>query len=161
MSKSPNLDTLDQKLIRALTKDGRTPVKQLAEHTELSIPTIHSRMKNLLQSGIMKIAGLIDPFKTKDLIMTLVAIQISDDTKLSIALDEIAALDEVYSAYAVTGRFDIFAEVVLSEGMESLYSFISEKLPALGYIADSESFVVMKAKNKWIMLPENLKNWQQ
>ncbi|MDD9303841.1 MAG: Lrp/AsnC family transcriptional regulator [Desulfobacter sp.] len=159
MEKDPSLDALDRKLIRLLTVDGRIPVKKLVDTLGITNPTLNSRMKNLIRSGLLKISGLIDPFRTKNLIMALVAIQINDDTKLGRALDEIAELDEVHCAYSVTGRFDIFAEVVFSEGMESLYRFVSEKLPALGYIADSESFVVMKAKNKWIMLPENLKNW--
>ena len=152
-------DPIDKKLIRLLTQDGRRPVKELVEKLGISNPTLHSRIKNLIQSRVMKISGLINPFKTKDMIMAIVAIQIGDDNMLQTALEEIAALDEVHSAYAVTGRFDIFAEVVFSGGMESLYQFVSKKLPSLSYIADSESFVIMKAKNKWITIPENLKNW--
>ena len=153
-------DAIDRKLIGLLTKDGRRPVRELVEKLGVSNPTLHSRMKNLIQTGVLKIAGLVNPFKTPDLIMALVAIQIDDDNMLQTALEEIAALDEVHSAYAVTGRFDIFAEVVFSGGMESLYQFVSKKLPALSYIADSESFVIMKAKNKWVMLPQELENWK-
>lgn len=159
MNKKQILDTLDRKLIHLLTRDGRLHVKELVDKLSVSNPTLHARMKNLIKSGILKIAGLVDPFKIPDLIMALVAIQVGDDTKLDLALEEISNLDEVHSAYVVTGRFDIFAEVVFFGGMDSLYQFISKKLPALGYIADSESFVIMKAKNKWIMLPENLKGW--
>ena len=153
-------DPIDKKLIQLLTQDGRRPVKELVQKLGISNPTLHSRIKNLIQSRVMKISGLINPFKTKDMVMAIVAIQIGDDNMLQTALEEIAALDEVHSAYAVTGRFDIFAEVVFSGGMGSLYQFVSKKLPSLSYISDSESFVIMKAKNKWITIPENLKkNW--
>jgi len=35
---------------------------------------------------------------------------------------------------------------------------MSQKLPALENIGSSESFVVMKAKKKWLLLPSGLIN---
>lgn len=156
--KAKNLDDQDKNLIRLLSEDGRMPVKNLVQKLNISNPTINSRMKNLIKSGVLKIAGLVDIFSTKGLIMALVAIRVKDDSKLDETLALISELDDVHSAIAVTGRFDIFAEVVFAGEIEALYDFMSQKLPALENIGSSESFVVMKAKKKWLLLPSGLIN---
>ncbi|MFW2367225.1 MAG: Lrp/AsnC family transcriptional regulator [Desulforhopalus sp.] len=156
--KAKILDDLDKKLIRLLSEDGRMPVKKLVEKLDISNPTINSRMKNLIKSGVLRIAGLVDIFSTKGLIMALVAIRVKDDSKLDDTLTQISDLDNVHSAIAVTGRYDIFAEVVFTGEMGALYDFMSQKLPALENIGSSESFVVMKAKKKWLLLPSGLIN---
>ncbi|MBI9091760.1 MAG: Lrp/AsnC family transcriptional regulator [Desulfobacterium sp.] len=156
MADMKKLDALDKKLIYYLSQDGRMPVKELVKKLEITSPTLQVRIKNLLQSGVLKIAGLIDVFKIDKLFMALVAIRVIDDAKIDETLNDLAELPEVDSVYAVTGRYDIFAEVLFSNNMEELYSFMSSKLPRQGNIDHSESFVVMKSKKKWTLLPPGI-----
>jgi Lrp/AsnC family transcriptional regulator, regulator for asnA, asnC and gidA len=150
------LDALDKKLIYHLSQDGRMPVKELVKKLEITSPTLQVRIKNLLQSGVFKIAGLIDVFKIEKLFMALVAIRVIDDSKIDETLNDLSELQEVDSVYAVTGRYDIFAEILFSNNMEELYAFMSSKLPRQGNINHSESFVVMKSKKKWTLLPPGM-----
>jgi len=150
------LDALDKKLIYYLSLDGRMPVKELVKELEITSPTLQVRIKNLLQSGVFKIAGLIDVFKIEKLFMALVAIRVIDDSKIDETLNDLAEFQEVGSVYAVTGRYDIFAEILFSNNMEELYSFMSSKLPQQGNIDYSESFVVMRSKKKWTLLPPGI-----
>lgn len=159
MNSVKKLDRVDKKLIHFLSKDGRMPVKDLVGELGITSPTLNSRLKNLLQAGVLKIAGLVDTFKIRDLNMALVAVRVKDDTKLSDTLERISELNAVHSVYAVTGRYDIFIEVLIPGGIDSLYSFMSDKLPKLGNIASSESFMIMKSKKKWVLLPPELMNW--
>jgi Lrp/AsnC family transcriptional regulator for asnA, asnC and gidA len=147
------LDALDKNLIRYLSEDGRMPVKELVSKLEITSPTLHARMKNLLQSGVLKIVGLVDVFKIKKLFMAFVAIRVVDDSKIEETLNDLSLMEEVHSVFAVTGRYDIFAEIIFSKDMEALYTFMSSKLPMQGNIDYSESFVVMKSKSKWTLLP--------
>lgn len=156
MGAKKNLDDLDKNLIRHLSEDGRMPAKNLAEKLDISNPTVNTRMKQLINSGVLKIAGLVDIFRAKGLIMALVAVGVEDDSRLDETLTKISELEDVHSAYAVTGRYDIFAEVVFHGDMEELYLFMSQRLPSLENIGSSESFVIMKAKKKWILLPPKL-----
>lgn len=153
MGDMKKIDALDKKLIRYLSEDGRMPVKELMSKLEITSPTLQVRIKNLLQSGVLKIAGLVDIFRIKKLFMALVAIRVVDDLKIDETINALSQLPEVGSVYAVTGRYDIFAEIIFSDNLEELYSFMSSKLPKQGNIATSESFVVMKSKNKWMILP--------
>jgi len=160
MKAKKNLDDLDKKLIRHLSEDGRMPVKNLVEKLNISNPTINTRMKNLINSGALKIGGMVDIFRVKGLIMALVAIGVKDDSRLEETLTKISELEDVHSAYAVTGRYDVFAEVVFHGDIEELYLFMSQSLPSIENIGSSESFVIMKAKKKWVLLPPKfLSRW--
>ena len=108
---------------------------------------------------MLKIAGLIDTFKAGNFITVMVAIQVEDDKQLDEKLEQISQLEEVHCAYVVTGRYDMFVEVVLTEGMDELYHFMSSTLPELGGIRHSESFVVMRARKNWTFMPRKASGW--
>ena len=151
---SGKLDDLDKEVIYLLAKDGRMSVREIAERLESTPPTIRSRIENLTRSGIMRLSALIDVFKTKDLTTAIVGICVERHQELDKKTEQIANLNQVQWTANVTGRFDILAEVILMDGMAGLYRFISEDMPKVGGIRSSESFMVMKSKNKWILLPQ-------
>lgn len=154
-----DFDLIDRRLISLLSEDGRTSSRVLAERLKVTQPTVNSRIKNLIQAGVLKIAGLIDTFKAGNFITVMVAIQVEDDKQLDEKLEQISRLEEVHCAYVVTGRYDMFVEVVLTEGMDELYRFMSSTLPELGGIRHSESFVVMRARKNWTRMPRKASGW--
>lgn len=146
-------DATDLLLLRQLGRDGQTSAKEMAEQLSITPPTVYSRLKNLFGSGILKIVGLVDIFKVGHYQAAIVAINVSDDSKLTEIMDAMDDIEEVQWSVAVTGRYDIFVEVILDGTMEALFDFHSKKLSKLDGVANSESFVIMKSKNKWFSLP--------
>jgi len=158
MSKK-GLDSLDKKLVRLLTEDGRIPVGDVAARLGVTAPTVRSRIKNLEKAGKLKITGLIDPFEHKDLITALIGLNILSYGKLDEILEKLANLDYVTWVAVVTGRYDVIAEVIVNGGMEDLYRLTTDIIPQVGNVAQTETFVIMKSKRKWVCLPEGLQNW--
>jgi len=153
------LDSLDKKLVRLLTEDGRIPAGDMAARLGVTAPTVRSRIKNLEKAGKLKITGLIDPFEHKDLITALIGLNILSYGKLDEILEKLANLDYVTWAAVVTGRYDVIAEVVVNGGMADLYRLTTDIIPQVGNIAQTETFVIMKSKRKWVCLPEGLQDW--
>ena len=153
------LDSLDKKLVRLLTEDGRIPVGDMAVRLGVTAPTVRSRIKNLEKAGKLKITGLIDPFEHKDLITALIGLNILSYGKLDEILEKLANLDYVTWVAVVTGRYDVIAEVVVNGGMEDLYRLTTDIIPQVGNVAQTETFVIMKSKRKWVCLPEGLQDW--
>ena len=158
MSKK-GLDSLDKKLVRLLTEDGRIPVGDVAARLGVTAPTVRSRIKNLEKAGKLKITGLIDPFEHKDLITALIGLNILSYGKLDEILEKLANLDYVTWVAVVTGRYDVIAEVVVNGGMADLYRLTTDIIPQVGNVAQTETFVIMKSKRKWVCLPEGLQDW--
>jgi len=147
------LDPLDTRIVAQLSEDGLLAAGEVAKRLGVTAPTVRSRIKAMLASGLLRIAALVDPARHKGLTLALVGLNIQNHSKLQQKLDEISALNRVNWAAIVTGRYDILVEVVLTDGMDDLYRFIDEDLSGVGDITASESFVVMKANRKWINLP--------
>lgn len=149
-----DLGPQDKKLLSVLAEDGQLSVGLVSERLGVTSPTTRSRMKNLINAGVLRIAGLVDPFKVKGLEIALVGINVATHSKMDDMMERIAGLDRVNWVAVVTGRYDIVAEVVLTEGTDDLYTFINDDLSSVGGVSSSESFVVMKAKRKWVPLPQ-------
>ena len=150
------MDELDKALIVELSHDGRTSVPKLSEKLGVTTPTIRSRLNRLLERGLIKIAALTDHTKIEGATVALIGVNLSK-YNLAKNLDLISGLDEVNWCAVVTGRYDVMLEVTTTDGMQGLYSFLNEKLNLIGEIQSSETFVVMRAKRKWSLLPEGLK----
>ncbi len=151
-------DALDKRIIAALTEDGQLSAGKLAQDLGVTGPTVRSRLKSLLTKGVCRVAALVDPFQTKGLTVALVGITLNSHQQLGEKLDQIAELADVSWSAVVTGRYDIIAEVVLSEEIGDLYRFMDKDLASIGGIASSESFVFMKARRKWLCLPRGTRS---
>jgi len=151
-----NLDTLDNEIIHLLTENGRMPIGEMAKQLDVTAPTIRNRIKDLEENGIFKVSGLIDPSKHQEMITALVAMSVQSHGKLDQILDKIAELPNVVWAGVVTGRYDIVAEVVCVRGKEELYRFTTDTILKIGNVVRSETFIIMKARNNWLCLPEGV-----
>ena len=152
--KKKALDSLDNEIIRLLTEDGRMPIGDMAARLNVTAPTIRSRINNLEESGLLKISALVDTSQHQELITALVGLNVRSHGKLDQILEKISRLDNVTWAAVVTGRYDIFAEVVVNGGTEDLYRFTSEIIPKVGTVLKSETFVIIKSGQKWVRLPK-------
>ena len=152
-----NLDTLDNEIIRLLTENGRMPIGDMAARLNVTAPTIRSRIKNLEESGMLKVSGLIDPNQQPQMITALVAMSIRSHGKMDQILEKIARLPNVAWAGVSTGRYDIIAEVICVKGKDELYRFTTNTILKIGNVVRSETFIIMKSKHNWLCLPKGVK----
>ena len=153
------LDKLDRELIRLLKEDGRTPTAHVADRLAVTTPTVRSRMRALVEAGILRVAGLINLAAVPELTTAIIGINIESRGQLSRQLESLTALRQVHWAAVVTGRFDILAEVIVKGGMADLYTFTSVDLPTIGRVTHCETFVVMRSSRKWMFKPNGLEDW--
>jgi Lrp/AsnC family transcriptional regulator for asnA, asnC and gidA len=154
--KKKTLDSLDNEIIRLLTVDGRMPVGDMATRLNVTAPTIRSRIKNLEESGMLKVSGLIDPNQHPQMITALVAMNIRSHGQMDQILEKIARLPNVVWAGVSTGRYDIIAEVVCLRGRDELYRFTTNTILKIGNVVKSETFIIMKSRNNWLCLPKGV-----
>ena len=150
------IDTLDNKIIRLLTENGRMPIGEMAKSLTVTAPTVRTRIKGLEKKGMFKVSGLIDPSRHEKMITALVAMSVRSNGKLDQILDKIAQLPNVALAGVVAGRYDIIAEVICVEGKDELYRFTTDTILKIGNVTSSETFILMKSRNNWLQLPEGV-----
>ena len=152
-----DVDALDKSLVALLEQEGRLSLADTAAQSGVSRPTAAARYRSLVADGVLRVAGLVNTFQVRGITTALVGLSL-DSFNLDEKVEQIAGLDEVSWAAVVTGRYDIIVEVVTDQGMTGLYNFLSESLGRIGGISGSEMFVVMKARNKWTLLPAGMRS---
>ena len=154
-----DIDLIDKQLIKLLAEDGRMPAKEIAKQLKVSAPTVQSRLGALIKRGILKVAGMVDTFKVKDTLVAIIAIRVDDNGKMGEVIDQLMEFDNIHWAVAVTGRYDIFAEVVVTEGIQWMFKFYEDEMSKIEGISHAESFMVTHTRRKWTLLPPNVKGW--
>ncbi len=157
--KDKDIDLIDKRLIKLLAEDGRKPARELARELDVSVPTVQSRMKRLMAQGMLKVAGLVNTFKTKGTLTAIIAIRVDDVSKMARVFDQLGDFEQVIWAAAVTGQYDIFAEVIITEGIGGMFDFYVDEISKLEGVTHSESFMVTKTCRKWTLFPPDLKGW--
>ena len=157
--KDTDIDLIDKRMIQLLAENGRKPAREIATALDISVPTVQSRMKRLLTKGVLKVAGLVNTFKTKGTLTAIIAIRVDDVSRMAKVFDQLGKFDQVVWAAAVTGQYDMFAEIIITEGIEGIFNFYVDEISKLAGVAHSESFMVTRIRRKWTLLPPNLKGW--
>lgn len=148
-------DSTDRRLSKLLSSNAQDSVNQLANKLQLSAPTVRARLRALINKNILKISGLLNLSERPELIGAVVGINANAQGNLDDLMTKISDLPFVSSVSVVTGRFDLMVEVLVAGDIQDLYAFTSELLPRVagpGVISRSETFVVMKSRNKWVTL---------
>ncbi len=153
------IDDIERQLIKLLSVDGRMPAKEIAENLKVSAPTVQSRVRSLIERGIFKVAGMVNPFRVKDMLVAIIAIRVDEGRKMGQVIDQLMEFENVAWAIAVTGRYDIFAEVVVTEGIEWMFKFYEDEMSQLEGVSHAESFMVTHTRRKWTLLPPKIKGW--
>ena len=138
------IDDTNKAIIRLL-RDGRKPYSVIAEELGITENTVRSRANKLLEDGVLRITGMVDPVGVPGLQMIYMGVKLST-MELQKKAKEFMNLRGVVSVSIVTGRYDLIVELVLSEDEDlSLLQFFSQELTKLTEVLEVETYVVYKS----------------
>ncbi len=140
------IDDTNKAIIRLL-QDGRRPYSVIADELGITENTVRSRANKLLEDGVLKIMGMVDPEYVPGLQVIYMGIKLST-MELTKKAEEFMTLRGVVSVAVVTGRYDLIAKLVLSEEEDlSLLNFFSNELTKISNVLDVETYVVYQSHN--------------
>lgn len=141
-------DEIDWKIIDIL-RDKFIPNNAIARELGVSEGMIRQRVKRLKEAGILKIKALINPDVLDNLQLAMVAINITESALLKKRADQIASLENVLSVSFTSGRYDLFAEVLVSSNHD-LVRFLTEELPNVDGVTNTETFMMLRSYGKFV-----------
>ena len=105
------MDASDRAILKALAKNGRTPIKQLAQEAFLSSPAVSSRLERLESKGVIKgYQAMLDYEALGYHIMAFVNIAIAPDRQP--AFTEYAeSCPNVLECHHITGTYSLLLKV--------------------------------------------------
>ena len=142
MSKTHKIDEVDLAIIKILQQDGRRSYADIASELRLAPSTIQQRANWLIDSGVIKIAALVDPVTVGISVFAMLAIKV-DGTRLREAAADIGRFEETDYVVICTGPYDILIEVACHSN-DDLLSFISDKLAKVAGVREIETFLYLR-----------------
>ena len=141
----PKLDLLDRRIIALLQSDGRRAFADIAVELEVSEGTIRQRYKRLVESGVLQIVGIADPFKIGYGTMAMIGVNVSieDDHAVDAVAREISGFPEVSYVVMSTGSFDLMVEVI-TQSHEEFAKFLTETLHEVKGVRRTETFMLLR-----------------
>ncbi len=141
-------DDIDWKIIEIL-RENFIPNNAIARELDVSEGMIRQRVKRLKEAGILKIKALINPDVLENLQLAMVAINITESALLKKKADQISSLDNVLSVSFTSGRYDLFAEVLVTSNRD-LVRFLTEELPNVEGVTNTETFMMLRSYGKFV-----------
>lgn len=145
------LNSVDERLIEALGKNGRQSSEVLAKQLRVSSATVRRRIKKLTQGGLLRIVAVVDPKNLGFPLAAIIAFNI-DHEKVDTAMKALASRSEVKWVSTTTGRFDI---IVLAwfASTDELSDFCQRQLAEVDGIRESETFICLEIRKGRLMQP--------
>lgn len=118
------LDDKAWKLLLALQRDGRAPLKVLAEAAGLSIPATAERLKRLQDAGVVRgVVADLDAARAGYTVRAIVGLTVAGQPAKKAFLEQISRAAEVLECHHVAGA-DSYLLTVVAADLPALEAFL-------------------------------------
>jgi Lrp/AsnC family transcriptional regulator, regulator for asnA, asnC and gidA len=137
---SNNIDSLDDQIIRILQSNSRKSFVEIADEIRLSESAVRRRVKNLIDSGIIKRFTIELEASKKTSAITLISVSSTADT--SVVSSNLMKLNGVEIIYEITGQYDI-AAIIVAPTIAEINEYIDEVRKIEG-VSDTNTVIILK-----------------
>lgn len=141
------LDQHDEKILEALSSDGRISISELARRINLSKTPTQMRVKRLEAEGyILGYRAMLNPIALGLDHVAFVEVTLSDtrEDALTQFNREASKIGEIEQCHMIAGNFDYLLKV-RTRSMPAYRQVLGEKISALPHVANTKTFVAMQS----------------
>jgi Lrp/AsnC family transcriptional regulator, regulator for asnA, asnC and gidA len=143
-----DIDALDEKILKLITKNARIPFLEVARECGVSGAAIHQRVQRLLNIGVVSGSEfLINPQKLGYYTTAYMGIYLEKANNHRKVVQELVKIPEIVECHYTTGQYAIFIKVQTKTN-KHLKKLIDEKLQEIEGIARTETFISLEMEFK-------------
>lgn len=143
------MDEKDMLILSELVKDSRKTLSELAEMLDMSISSIHKRVKKLEKEGIIeRYTAVVNP----DVFDTVTAFLLIGAENPEKIFNNIKSIDSVVEVYKALGNFNMIVKI-RSNDLDKIGE-ITSKISAMEGVMMVECIVTTKRLKEEIWFPE-------
>jgi Lrp/AsnC family transcriptional regulator for asnA, asnC and gidA len=136
------IDKLDRKILSILQRDSRKSYLEMARQLKLSETAIRSRVKKLMENGVIKkFTTIIDWEKVGKTTQAFICLNIGGEMGPAVG-SQLVGIDEITDIYTVTGDIDLILKVICEN--TSHLERIIEKLRSYDFTDRTVTYVVLR-----------------
>ncbi len=146
------IDEFDEKILKIVERNNRTPSEKIAEQVGLSTSAVQRRLQRLRKEGIIQAdVSIVSPALKGQTLTAIIGVVLEQEhtVVLNEFKNKILAAPEVIQCYFVTGEVDFILVIAvkdMSEFKSSALQFFTENPHVKRYITN---FVINEVKPKF------------
>ena len=141
LEKAADIDELDEKILKLVTKNARIPFLEVARECGVSGAAIHQRVQRLLNIGVVSGSEfVVNPQKLGYNTCAYMGIYLDKAKYHTQVVLELAKIPEIVECHYTTGQYAIFVKIQTKTN-KHLKQLIDEKLQEIEGIARTETFM--------------------
>ena len=138
------IDSLDRKIIKMITKNARIPYLEVARECNVSGAAIHQRIQKLIRMGVITGSKFtIEPKKIGFKTCAYMGIFLEQASLYNDVLEELKKIPEITQGHFTTGNYSVFIKIFARDN-EHLKSILSDKIQSISGIARTETFISLE-----------------
>jgi len=144
MEESLQIDSLDKKIIKMITKNARIPYLEVARECNVSGAAIHQRIQKLIRIGVVTGSKFtIEPKKIGYKTCAYMGIFLEQASLYNDVMQELKKIPEITQCHFTTGNYSVFIKIFARDN-EHLKSILSDKIQLISGIARTETFISLE-----------------
>ncbi len=144
MEENFQIDSLDKKIIKMITKNARIPYLEVARECNVSGAAIHQRIQKLFRMGVITGSKFtIEPKKIGYKTCAYMGIFLEQASLYNDVLQELKKIPEITQCHFTTGNYSVFIKIFAKDN-EHLKSILSDKIQLISGIARTETFISLE-----------------
>ena len=99
------MDDKDRLILDILQKDGRMTASEVAEHVDLSVPTVTERIRKLVDGGVIQeFRAVVNAKEIGYDVTAYILMDMSSSDHYTDVIDHVQETDEVLECHSITGE---------------------------------------------------------
>jgi len=144
----PDIDALDEKILKLITKNARIPFLEVARECGVSGAAIHQRVQRLLNIGVVSGSEfIINPQKMGYNTCAYMGIYLDKATFHKKVVEELEKIPEIVECHYITGQYAIFVKMQTKTN-KHLKKLIEEQIKPIEGISRTETFISLEQEFK-------------
>tara|TARA_B100000497_G_C7643642_1_gene387022 strand:+ start:14 stop:475 length:462 start_codon:yes stop_codon:yes gene_type:complete len=141
LGKKTEIDGIDKTILRALMKDARTPVLEIARSVGISGAAIHQRLRKIESSGLISGSKfVINPKALGYTTMAFVGIFLDKAKSNSDTIKQLKRIPQVLECHYTTGNWSVLIKILCKDN-EHLMSVLNKEIQTISGVSRTETFI--------------------
>jgi Lrp/AsnC family transcriptional regulator, regulator for asnA, asnC and gidA len=146
LTQPKNIDELDQKILRLITKNARIPFLEVARECGVSGAAIHQRVQRLLNMGVVTGSEfIVSPEKLGYNTCAFMGIYLEKASYHKQVVEQLMNIPEIIECHYTTGQYAIFLKIQTKTN-KHLKRLIDEEFQRIEGIARTETFMSLEVE---------------
>ncbi|MDR1723574.1 MAG: Lrp/AsnC ligand binding domain-containing protein [Tannerella sp.] len=142
------IDKLDRQILSIISKNARTPFKDVAEACGVSRAAIHQRVQRLIETNVITGSGyFINPKVLGFNTCTYIGVKLERGSMYKEVVPELEKIPEVVEVHYTTGPYSMLIKLYARDN-EHLMELVNAKLQEINGVTETETLISLRTSIK-------------